>query len=68
MAPLAVHVGFRAWGVNEGQPILQRLGLALVGLIGLQILLGFSAYAIKGAAAGGAVRASCSVSLVRPTR
>ncbi len=44
VAPAAVHVGFRTWGVNAGQPVLRRLGLALAGVVGLQLLLGFGAF------------------------
>jgi cytochrome c oxidase assembly protein subunit 15 len=52
VAPTCVHVGFRTWGVNPGQPVLRRLGLTLSGLVGLQLLLGFGAYlATRGAGA-----------------
>jgi len=44
VAPLAVHVGFRSWGLSAGQPLLRRLGQALVGAIGFQLLLGLAAY------------------------
>jgi cytochrome c oxidase assembly protein subunit 15 len=44
VAPAALHIGFRAWGANEGQPVLQRLGLALAVAVSVQILLGFSAF------------------------
>ena len=44
VAPLAIHVGFRAWGLNEGQRLLQRLGLGLVVTVAVQILLGLVAY------------------------
>jgi cytochrome c oxidase assembly protein subunit 15 len=53
VAPIAVHVGFRTWGMNGEQKLLRRLGLTLVGLVGLQLLLGFGAYlATRGAANG----------------
>ena len=53
VAPTCVHVGFRTWGMNPGQPLLRRLGLVLAGLIGAQLLLGFGAYlATRGAGAG----------------
>lgn len=53
VAPTCVHVGFRTWGTNLGQPLLRRLGLALVALVGVQLLLGFGAYlATRGATAG----------------
>jgi cytochrome c oxidase assembly protein subunit 15 len=53
VAPTCLHLGFRTWGANPGQPLLRRLGLVLVGLIGVQLLLGFGAYlATRGATAG----------------
>jgi len=53
VAPMCVHVGFRTWGTNPDQPLLRRLGLALAGLIGVQLLLGFGTYlATRGAVAG----------------
>jgi heme A synthase len=45
VAPLALHVGFRAWGLNPGQPVLERFGLALAGAVGVQVGLGLAAYA-----------------------
>lgn len=53
VAPACVHVGFRTWGANPEQPLLRRLGLALAGLIGLQLLLGFGAYLATRATAAG---------------
>ena len=44
VAPASLHVGFRTWGTNPDQPRLRRLGLALSGLIGVQLFLGFGAY------------------------
>ena len=53
VAPTCLHVGFRTWGTNSDQPRLRRLGLALAGLIGVQLLLGFWAYlATRGARVG----------------
>jgi len=45
IAPLAVNTGIRAWSLNRGRRILQRLGLALVGTICLQLVFGFGAFA-----------------------
>jgi hypothetical protein len=53
VAPLAIHTGFRAWGLNEGQRTLQRLGLTLVGTVTLQVLLGLAAFGAVRAAASG---------------
>ncbi len=53
VAPLLIHVGMRAWGVNEEWPLLQRLGLAMVAALGVQIILGFTAFLLKGAVASG---------------
>ncbi len=53
VAPTCLHVGFRTWGTNPGQPLLRRLGLTLAGLIGVQLFLGFGAYlATRGAVSG----------------
>ncbi len=40
---LSVFCGARAWGTNPDQPILQRIGLALLTMVCLQVLLGISA-------------------------
>ncbi len=53
VAPVAFHTGFRAWGLNEGEKSLQRLGLALVAAVTLQVLLGLGAFVALRAAAGG---------------
>lgn len=50
VTPLLIHVAIRAWGLNRGQPILERLGLALMAAIIVQIVLGFAAYATSGLA------------------
>jgi cytochrome c oxidase assembly protein subunit 15 len=63
VAPLMIHVGVRAWGLNEGQRLLQRLGLTLLGGMLTQILLGFAAYAAKGAAARGVLSPTFDVTL-----
>jgi cytochrome c oxidase assembly protein subunit 15 len=44
VAPACLHVGFKTWGTNPDQSRLRRLGLALSGLTGGQLLLGFGAY------------------------
>jgi cytochrome c oxidase assembly protein subunit 15 len=49
VTPLAVHVGFRAWGRSEGTPVLQRAGLFLAGGVGTQLLLGLAAFAVTAA-------------------
>lgn len=48
-APLAVHVGMRAWGGYAEQPVLRRLGRALVVAVTIQVVLGFAAFAASGA-------------------
>ena len=40
---LALFSGARAWGLNPDQPILKRIGLALLCVVGLQVLLGVCA-------------------------
>jgi hypothetical protein len=44
VAPLALHVGFRAWGRGFGRPFAPRLGLLLAGAAGLQVVLGLLAF------------------------
>ena len=54
VAPAALHIGFRAWGTNEGQRPLQRIGLALAAVVALQVVLGLGAFlTTHGAAAAG---------------
>jgi cytochrome c oxidase assembly protein subunit 15 len=53
VAPLAVAIGFRAWGLRAGETALRRLGLALVIGAGAQLLLGFAAYFTVVAGAAG---------------
>jgi cytochrome c oxidase assembly protein subunit 15 len=48
----AVNCGGRAWGLYIGQPILQRIGRALLILAAVQVLLGLAAYVVAGATAG----------------
>jgi cytochrome c oxidase assembly protein subunit 15 len=63
VAPLAIHAGMRAWGKNEDQPILRRLGLGLAVAVSVQIGLGFAAYAATGDQWFGAVLVGLSVGL-----
>ena len=44
VAPLAVHVGMRAWGRGGEDRRIRRLGLGLAGAVGLQIALGLATY------------------------
>jgi cytochrome c oxidase assembly protein subunit 15 len=44
VAPLALHVGFRSWGVHGDTPLLRKLGLGLIVAVGAQILLGLGAW------------------------
>jgi len=41
---LAVLVGSRLWGLYEEQPLLQRIGKALMGVAVVQVMLGFTAF------------------------
>ncbi len=43
---LAGFAGLRAWGSYADQPVLPRVGLGLVHLVGLQLLLGVAALAV----------------------
>jgi cytochrome c oxidase assembly protein subunit 15 len=40
---LSVFCGARAWGANPDQPILQRIGIAMLVMVFLQVMLGVSA-------------------------
>lgn len=44
VVPLALHVGFRAWAHRSDLPLAQRLGVALVAAVGLQVGLGLAAF------------------------
>jgi cytochrome c oxidase assembly protein subunit 15 len=43
VACLGFVVGLRAWAKHPDQPMLRRFGAAMLGLLGLQLLLGISA-------------------------
>ena len=43
VAALAIAVGLRSWGRHGDQPVMRRLGLALIATISLQLLLGTGA-------------------------
>lgn len=43
---LAGFAGLRAWGTYSEQPVLPRVGLGLVHLVGLQLVLGVAALAV----------------------
>jgi hypothetical protein len=63
VGPLAIHVGFRAWGLNESVPLLQRLGLALIIAVPVQILLGLAAFVAARAAPEGGIPPAAEVLL-----
>ena len=50
VTPLAIHVGFRAWGASGGLRALERLGIALVVAVGAQVALGIVAFVARTAA------------------
>lgn len=43
---LALAIGVRAWGFYDGVPLIPRLGVLLLWLIGLQLALGISALVV----------------------
>jgi cytochrome c oxidase assembly protein subunit 15 len=45
---LAVVAGARAWWLRQGQPVLARLGRALVVVVSVQAMLGVAALAVTG--------------------
>ncbi len=47
VAPLALIYGARGWGLNQGRPILARLGTGLMVLTAIQVLLGLGSYAAR---------------------
>ena len=48
-AGLAIAAGARAWGLHPHEPVLKRFGLVLIYGSGLQLMLGFSAWIVRGA-------------------
>ncbi len=48
---VAVPAGARAWGIHGEQALFRRLGLGLLGVTGLQLVLGLCALIATGAAA-----------------
>lgn len=50
---LAVGAGVRAWGLYGAIPVLRRLGVALLWLVGLQFVLGLAAVIVTGQEAPG---------------
>ena len=56
VTPLLLIAGARAWSVDE-LPVLKRIGMILASGVGLQVMLGFIAYAVTGAAGGEAIPA-----------
>jgi len=48
VAALAIIAGVRAWGLYPNEPVLPRLGLALLKAISLQLVLGLCALAATG--------------------
>ena len=51
VTPLLLIAGARAWSLEE-LPVLKRIGMVLASGVGLQVMLGFIAYAVTGAAGG----------------
>ncbi len=52
VTPLALFAGLRAWGLNPGRPLLQRIGIGLAGGVGVQVLLGILAFVATAGAVG----------------
>ena len=48
VALLAIAVGLRAWGLHASVPVLRRLGVALLSLIGVQVAVGIAALLVTG--------------------
>lgn len=63
VAPAALLVGVRTWGMNRDQPLLRRLGLLLLGATGLQLILGLAAFVVTGAGLGGTVPRSLELAI-----
>jgi cytochrome c oxidase assembly protein subunit 15 len=50
IAPMAISHGIRTWGLHPQEPLLGRLGKALVAITALQVALGLGAWVATGAA------------------
>jgi cytochrome c oxidase assembly protein subunit 15 len=53
VAPLAIALGARAWGLNRYDRQLHGFGLALMAVTAIQVVLGFGAYLATGEDGGG---------------
>jgi len=43
---VAIWSGSRAWGIYKSNPLIQRLGITLIHLVGIQIVLGLIAFSV----------------------
>ena len=65
VAPLAITLGFRAWGRFWEDKLLQRLGIGLVLMTGTQVFLGLGSFFAIGGVGGD--RASLPVEIALTT-
>jgi cytochrome c oxidase assembly protein subunit 15 len=63
VAPVVLHVGIRAMGLNDRQPLLRQLGLALLAALLIQVLLGLGAFVGSRGVEQGSLGATWDVSL-----
>jgi len=60
-AGLAITAGARAWGLHQGEPVLKRAGLIVIYASGFQLMLGFMAWAARGASAHGSLSSDWTI-------
>ena len=48
VAPMAIALGVRLWGLNPDRPGHRRIGIVLMAVTSLQVLLGVGAFAVTG--------------------
>jgi cytochrome c oxidase assembly protein subunit 15 len=63
VAPLALHLGMRAWGLNPDDRQLTRWGIALSATTGVQLTLGMGAFIAIGALEAGTISSTADVTL-----
>ena len=63
VAPLALHIGVRAWALNPRSRRLRRYGVALIGAVCVQVLLGFGAWVATDGAESGSLSAAWDLSV-----
>ncbi len=63
VAGLTIAAGVRAWGFYPNEPVLRRAGLTVMHATGTQLVLGFCAWMVRGAADSGSLSLEWKVAL-----